>query len=152
MEAGKDIPRFDDYTCEEEALIRRGVADGLTYTEIAAKIPRRTVKAVSNKINRMGLKARRSDRPASKSQRDYLRRILRESEKGEPDTNVAQDEAFQRALKKAVAEGLEHVEEGVNLQPCTDNPKPVRPYAIQFSRSPALMCFELGDNTRDIFA
>jgi len=140
------------YTEAETARIAEYVAAGLSCTEIAVCLPGRTVSGIGWKIRHMGLKAQRKKRDRGRSSRDYMRRILREIEKDEPNDNAAQDEAFQRAMKKAVAEGLEFVAEGISTVPCTENPKPVRPYAIQFSRSPALMCFELGDNTRDIFA
>lgn len=140
------------YTDAETARIAEWVALGLSYSEIAANLPGRTASGVWHKIHKMGLCAKRKKRDAGRNQRDYLRRLLRQSDEDAPNDNIKQDEAFQRALKKAIADGLEHVEEGVSLTPCTENPVLVRPQAVLFSRSPSLMCFELGDNTREIFA
>lgn len=131
------------FTEAETEIIREGVAAGLCYAEIAAKIPGRTKAAIGSKASRLGLRCRR---PASENYvRDAMCRAARELETERTDLNVARDQAFQAAMRKAIAAGLEHVEEGISLVPCTDNPKIVKPYAIQFSRSPALMCFEHGD-------
>jgi hypothetical protein len=77
-----------------------------------------------------------------------IRRLLRQAnlmaDADAKDSNPRQDAAFQAAMRKAIAEGLEHVEEGVSLVPCTEYPVFVRPQTIAFSRSPSLMCAETG--------
>ena len=135
-----------EYTEAEDERIRSGIADGLTYQEIADQCPGRSYTAIANRCRRIGLIAKRArPTPTPKSLRDYLRRIERENERSSDTPNADQDGAFQEAMRKAIAAGLEYAEEGVILTPCTENPKIVRPYAIQFSRSPALMCHEHGD-------
>lgn len=141
------------YTPDEDQRIRAAVLNNMTYEEIAGLLPGRSASGVANYIRRIGLVAKRKlPEPKASSIRDYLRRIERENERDCTNSNVDQDEAFQVAMKKAIAAGLEYVEEGVSLTPCTDNPKLVRPPTPIFMRSAALICFEHGDNSRDIFA
>lgn len=137
------------FTDAETEVVRQGVAAGLNYAEIAAKLPGRTKAAIGSKASRMRLRCRK---PASES---YVKQILQRAahdQAEDANPNIACDNAFQEAMRKAIAAGLEHAEEGVNLTPCTDNPKLVRPSMPVFMRSAALICFEQGDNTRDIFA
>lgn len=145
------MPRVE-YTRAENDQIRAWVISGMTYAEIADRMPDRTLKAVAMQIRRLGLKAKLSNRPDNRSERDYMRRLLREAAMDQPNDNVAMDRAFQEATRKAIAAGLEYVEEGVSLIPCTENPKVVRPHVPVALRSSALICFEHGDNSRTIFA
>jgi len=134
-----------EYSETEIGDIRRLVAADLTYAEIAERFPHRTHKSVSMQIQRMGLTAKLSNRPENRSERDYLRRLLRETANESPNKNVEHDEAFQRAVKNAVADGLEFVSEGVSTVPCTENPKMIRPSMPVCLRSSALVCLEHGD-------
>lgn len=140
----------EGYTALEVEQILTGIAGGLSYMEIWRQFPGRSYTAVGNKIRRLGLTAQKVRKaPSPKSQRDALRRagheLERSRERERARSNPRCDEAFQSAMRKAISAGLERVEEGVSIVPCTENPVFIRPEPILFSRSASLMCTEVGD-------
>lgn len=141
----------EEWTEAEIERIRAGVAAKLSYVAIAAQLGR-SDKAVCSKARRIGIRPRTQKRVTDKSLRHQIRIAQREMDQDSANSNAGQDQAFQAAMRKAIAAGLEFVEEGVSLAPCTDNPKFIRPSMPVCMRSSALICFEHGDTSRDIFA